>query len=68
VLIFDEIGLHSLSADERAKLALEEGDQSTDEEDWDSEDEEGAAKKIQVIRPGQQPAMPEAVSGTGKAQ
>jgi hypothetical protein len=67
VLIFDEIGLHGLSAAERAKLALEEGDQSTDEEDWDSEDEEGAVKKIQVVRPGQVPVMPEAVSGTGKA-
>jgi hypothetical protein len=67
VLIFDEIGLHGLSADERAKLAQEEGDQSSEDEDWDAE-EEGVVRKVQVVRPGQAPIVPEAVSGTTKAQ
>ena len=66
VLIFDEIGLYSLSADARAKLALEEGDQSDDEEDWDSEDD-SVVRKVQVVRPGQIPTGPSAVSGTTKA-
>lgn len=68
VLIFDEIGLHGMTAEERAKLALEEGDQSDDEEDWDSEDEDAAtAKKLVVMRPGMEAPAPAAVSGTSKA-
>jgi hypothetical protein len=54
VLIFDEIGLHGLSAEERAKLAQEEGDQGAEEEDWDSGDVE-TVKQVRVVRPGQTP-------------
>jgi hypothetical protein len=73
VLIFDEIGLHSLSAQERAKLAQEEGgDQTDDEADWDSEDE-GAVRNVVVMRPGQttpwvDASQASADSGTAKAQ
>ena len=65
VLIFDEIGLYSLSAAERAKQALEEGDQTTDDEDWDTQDE-GVARNIQIVRPGQIPAVAESITGTTK--
>ncbi len=69
VLIFDEIGLHDMSAEERAKLASEEGGQADEDEDWDSEDE-GAAKAVVVVGPGQIPVArvaPVAASGTPKA-
>jgi hypothetical protein len=66
VLIFDEIGLYSLSADARAKLAAEEGEQAEDDEDWDSEDE-GTVRKVAVVHPGDAPAAA-ADSGTTKAQ
>ena len=68
VLIFDEIGLYSLSADARAKLAAEEGDQTDeDDEDWDSDDE-GVVRKVTVVHPGEMPAAAVADSGTAKAQ
>jgi hypothetical protein len=67
VLIFDEIGIHTLSAMDRAKLAQEEGEQADDEDDWDSEDED-VVKVPVVMRPGQLAPAPAAVSDTVKAQ
>jgi hypothetical protein len=69
VLIFDQIGLYSLTVQERAKLAQEEGEQSDDEDDWDSEDED-VVRRVPVMRPGQTAPLSDASadSGTAKAQ
>ncbi len=64
VLVFDEIGLYGQSAELRAKLALEEGENAQDEEDWDS-DEGDAVRKVNVVRPS---GAQEPESGTAQAR
>lgn len=67
VLMVDEVALHDMDAALRAKLATDEGATDTNDEDWDSEDEEGV-RKVAVMRPGQLPVAPAAVTAPAAAQ
>jgi hypothetical protein len=62
VLDFDQLALYDTDAATRQKLAAEEGSEDTsDDEDWDS-DEDEALRKVVVVHPGQAPS-----TGSGQA-
>jgi hypothetical protein len=65
VLIFDQLALYNTDAAARAKAALEDGEDDTDqdEDDWDSEDQD-VVRKVLVVHPGDSmPAAPAAAAG-----
>lgn len=67
-LYVDDIDLQDMDAALRAKLAADEGDSSSDDEDsWDDEDSD-TVRKVRVIRPAGMGAGVQAVSGTAAAQ
>ncbi|HXC64457.1 MAG TPA: hypothetical protein VNZ67_08865, partial [bacterium] len=64
VIDFDQLALYDTDAATRQKLAAEEGsEESSDDEDWDS-DEDEALRKVAVVHPGDAPAP---ASGTASA-
>jgi hypothetical protein len=70
VLMFDQLALYDTDSATRVKLALEDGEQEEDDEDWDSEDED-VVRKVLVVHPGDIPAALSAtaqgLSGTAQA-
>jgi hypothetical protein len=56
VIDFDQLALYDTDAATRQKLAAEEGaEESSDDEDWDS-DEDEAVRKVAVVHPGDLPS------------
>jgi hypothetical protein len=67
VLYFDQLALYDTDAATRIKLAAEEGaDESSDDEDWD-DDEEGV-RKVTVMHPGDLTATASAAAVSATAQ
>jgi hypothetical protein len=63
VLNFDQLALYDTDAATRQKLAAEEGAEDTsDDEDWDS-DEDEALRKVVVVHPGDAPVAVSAAAG-----
>jgi len=71
VLMFDQVALYDTDSATRVKLALEDGEQEADDEDWDNTDED-VVRKVLVIHPGDIPPLttmaPMATSSTAGAK
>jgi hypothetical protein len=63
VLDFDQLALYDTDAATRQKLAAEEGaEESSDDEDWDSDEDEGL-RKVLVVHPGDSAVAATATAG-----
>jgi hypothetical protein len=51
ILMFDQLALYDTDSATRTKLALEEGAQEEEDQDWDSEDED-TVRKVLLVHPG----------------